>query len=85
MVAQLTHSARAAAGVGVAVLGFVYGLRAVGDTVEATGPSSSQTLGGEQHFVDAHLAAMLGIAGGGEHPEAAASRMRWALAGAASA
>jgi ABC-2 type transport system permease protein len=39
VVAQLTRSARTATGIGVAVLGVVYVLRAVGDTVEVTGPS----------------------------------------------
>ncbi|HET8680979.1 MAG TPA: ABC transporter permease [Micromonosporaceae bacterium] len=39
VVAQLTRSARAATGISVAVVGVVYVLRAVGDTVEVTGPS----------------------------------------------
>jgi ABC-2 type transport system permease protein len=37
--AQLSRSARTATGIGVAVLGVVYVLRAVGDTVEVTGPN----------------------------------------------
>lgn len=36
--AQLTSSARTATGLAVAVLGFVYVLRAIGDTAEPTGP-----------------------------------------------
>jgi ABC-2 type transport system permease protein len=36
--AQLTRSARAATGLATAVLGFVYVLRAIGDTADATGP-----------------------------------------------
>lgn len=39
VVAQLTRSARTATGIGVAVLGVVYVLRAIGDTVEVTGPN----------------------------------------------
>lgn len=39
VVAQLTRSARTAIGIGAAVVGIVYVLRAVGDTVEVTGPS----------------------------------------------
>jgi polyether ionophore transport system permease protein len=39
VVAQLTRSARTAIGIAAAVLGVVYVLRAVGDTVEVTGPS----------------------------------------------
>jgi ABC-2 type transport system permease protein len=36
--AQLTRSARAATGIATAILGFVYVLRAVGDTADRTGP-----------------------------------------------
>ncbi|HET8643476.1 MAG TPA: ABC transporter permease [Pseudonocardiaceae bacterium] len=39
VVAQLTRSARTATAIGAAVVGVVYVLRAVGDTVEVTGPS----------------------------------------------
>jgi ABC-2 type transport system permease protein len=39
VVAQLTRGARTAIGIGTAVVGIVYTLRAVGDTVEVTGPS----------------------------------------------
>ncbi|HZM84494.1 MAG TPA: hypothetical protein VFC19_52915 [Candidatus Limnocylindrales bacterium] len=39
IVAQLTRAARTATGLGVTAVGVVYVLRAVGDTIETTGPS----------------------------------------------